>query len=200
MLKSISKNENHLMLKIINVSQINYNLLNLKKQNKQLFFNLLNSNFFILTSSIIKIKFKNSNVFITITDYLNNLIFFSSVKPKLKKIKMLKLDEIYKIIYQILFQNKNFLKQSSLTLQIFNNNDLNLNTVYYFVEQISNNFNLTKIQFFKNYSFNGCKKEMAEWLKAVNCKFIDNYSSQVQILLSLFFSKYNTAAVYLFWE
>lgn len=34
------------------------------------------------------------------------------------------------------------------------------------------------------------EKEMAEWLKAINCKFIE-YSTRVRILLSLFISKYN---------
>lgn len=82
-------------------------------------------------------------------------------------------------------QNKKYLKQNSVTLQIINNRDLNF--AYYFIKQVLNIFNLTKIQLFKNYAFNGCrKKEMAEWLKAVNCKFIEVFSTWVQILLSLF--------------
>lgn len=43
---------------------------------------------------------------------------------------------------------------------------------------------------------------MAEWLKAVNCKFIEIFSTQVQILLSLNFVVRNVTQLvaYQFWE
>lgn len=123
---------------------------------------MFNTNFVILTGLIIKILFnKSSNVFIYITDYFKNILYFCSIKQALKiKLFKLKHEEIYKILYQAITQNKKYLKQNNITLQIVNNSDSNF--AYYFIEQILNSFNLTKIQFFKNYSFNGCRKK--KWL------------------------------------
>lgn len=115
----------------------------------------------ILTGSIIKIVFnKSSNVFVYVTNYFKNVTSFCSIKPKLKtKLLKLKNQEIYKLLYQVIILNKKYLKQNSITLQIINNNDLNF---HYFIEQLFNTFNLTKIELFKNYCFNGCRKK--KWL------------------------------------
>lgn len=100
---------------------------------------------------------KSSNVFIYVTNFFKNVTNFCSIKPALKtKLLKFKNEEIYKMLYQKMTDNKKYLKQNNITLQVINNNDLNY--AYYFIEQILNTFNLTKIQFFKNYSFNGCRK------------------------------------------
>jgi hypothetical protein len=159
MLKLISKNEKNTVLKLFNIFKKNDNLSHLKTPNKQLSINLFYTKSVILTGLIIKIIFnKSSNVFIYITNFFKNITSFCSIKPTLKtKLLKLKNEEIYKILYQIMSRNKKYLKQNNITLQIINNNDLNF--AYYFIEQVLNNFNLTKIQFFKNYSFNGCRKK-----------------------------------------
>lgn len=160
--KLVSKNEQNTILKLLDIFKKKDALLLLKKPNKQLSVHLFYNRIIILTGSIIKIVFnKNYNIFICITNFLTNTTNFCSIKPKLKtKLLKLKNEEIYKLLYKIIILNKKYLKQNNITLQIINNNDLNF--VYYFVNQLLNTFNLTKIEFFKNYSFNGCRKK--KWL------------------------------------
>lgn len=160
--KLVSKNEQNTILKLLDIFKKKDALLLLKKPNKQLSVHLFYNRIIILTGSIIKIVFnKNCNIFIFTTNFLTNITNFCSIKPKLKtKLLKLKNEEIYKLLYKIIILNKKYLKQNNITLQIINNNDLNF--VYYFVNQLLNTFNLTKIEFFKNYSFNGCRKK--KWL------------------------------------
>ena len=162
MLNLISKNEKNVILKLFNIFKKNDTFSYLKNLNKQISIHLFPSSSVFLTGLVIKLVFnQNSNVFICIKDYLKNSIFFCSIKPKIKtKLLKLKHEEIYKILYEATTQNKKHLKLNNVTLQIVNNNDSNFAS--YFVEQLLNPSNLTKIQFFKNYSFNGCRKK--KWL------------------------------------
>lgn len=158
MLKLISKNEKNIILKLFNIFKKKDTFSYLKKPNKQISIHLFKNNSVILTGLVIKIVFnKSSNVFIYIIDYFKNSIFFCSIKYKLKtKLFKLKHEEIYKILYQTTTRNKKHLKQNNVTLQVVNNNDLNF--AYYFIDQLVNPLNLTRVQFLKNYSFNGCRK------------------------------------------
>lgn len=92
-------------------------------------------------------------------NFSNNSTFSYSIKKE--HIEKLKFDMVYKKLFQIILTetNKNDIKNKIL-LQIKNNYDTN--TSSYFLDQITYNFNLTKIQFFKNYSYNGCRKK--KWL------------------------------------
>lgn len=157
-MKLISVNEKKLILKLFNVTQLNKNYFYLlKKDNEYKRFSkdlLLNNNLFVLIGSIIKVLFKNSNIFYQINDYYTNIL--SSMKFLFKvRLLRLKIEEIYKIIYKIIVQKK-YLKQNNVAIQIISN--YSFSSIFYFLKHILNHLNLIKVQYFKNYSFNGCRK------------------------------------------
>ena len=153
----ISVNEKKIMLKFFNEIQLNKNyfyLLKKDNEHKRFSKNLFNNNIFVLIASVIKILFKNSNIFFQINDYYTNIL--SSMKFLFKvRLLRLKIEEIYKVIYKIIVQKK-YLKQNNVAIQIISN--YNFSSVFYFLKHISNHLNLIKVQYLKNYSFNGCRK------------------------------------------
>lgn len=172
MKKLISVNAKYIIEKLFNITQLNKNYIySLKKhdEHKRFSKNFLNNNTFILIGSFIKILFKNSNIFFQINDFCITTLF--SIKSLLKiRLFKLKVEEIYKVIYKIIVQKK-YLNQNNIAVQIISSHDFS--SVFYFLEHISSHFHLIKVQYFKNYSFNGCrKKKWLSWFKAVNCKFI----------------------------
>ena len=174
-IKSLKTNEFLFNLKLKNISNcsllIDDSIIETKDRKKD--FNFTNRAVNLITYFIC-LSFSKSNIFLHIMDCLGNEIYFYSAGSffKLKRKQIKQIDVLNKFS-EILLTKFAYLKNTTLALQINNNN--NLNSVRLFIKQIKNKLLLTLVKVYISYPYNGCRKKgkMAEWFKAVDCKSIE---------------------------
>ena len=134
-----------------------------------------------LIKYIISILMNKNNMFIHIINcFGTKFISYSIGSFNLNKKKLKKIEFLYKL-KTLIFLKILLFKNHPLAVHFFN---FNLNFSW-FLDKLYKKLFLVSIKIFSSVSYNGCKKKklrkkkyklnekVAEWLKALNCKFIE---------------------------
>lgn len=180
--KQYFKNLKNKMALITEITENNY-----KSLYPQVFFrekNLVNNDY--LVAYIIDITFSRSNTFVHVMDYSGKVKFFYSsgsfnFSGKSKRSRF----TVFRNIYRVLVTKLKFLKGKPIALHLKN---VGFNK-FWIVKKLKKRFFIKCIKSYNIYPHNGCRKrkmrrkkfkkkeEMAEWLKAADCKSVEIFSS-----------------------